>query len=154
MRHDGVMRRPGWIALLLLVGVVLIGLSFSDRDSTLPPGSEPLSTTPSLSPGTTAAPDVSPGATQRPSQGLPREALETIDLIEAGGPFPYDRDGAVFMNRERLLPQHPRGYWHEYTVPTPGASDRGARRIVAGQDGDLYYTDDHYRSFVRVEAGP
>jgi ribonuclease T1 len=81
---------------------------------------------------------------------LPREAVETIALIRQGGPFPYERDGAVFRNRERLLPARERGWYREYTVKTPGARDRGARRIVAGRDGTLYYTDDHYRSFKRV----
>ena len=81
---------------------------------------------------------------------LPREAIETIALIEQGGPFPYDRDGVVFSNREKLLPARERGWYREYTVKTPGARDRGARRIVAGRDGTLYYTDDHYRSFKRI----
>lgn len=81
---------------------------------------------------------------------LPPEARETIALIRAGGPFPYARDGAVFGNREGQLPRRSRGYYREYTVKTPAARDRGARRIVAGKDGELYYTDDHYRSFRRV----
>jgi ribonuclease T1 len=81
---------------------------------------------------------------------LPREARETLALIKAGGPFPYSRDGAAFANREGLLPKRGRGYYREYTVKTPGAKDRGARRIVAGRSGELYYTDDHYRSFRRI----
>ena len=81
---------------------------------------------------------------------LPGEARETLALIRAGGPFPYSRDGAVFGNREGLLPKRSRGYYREYTVKTPGAKDRGARRIVAGRDGELYYSDDHYRSFRRI----
>ena len=81
---------------------------------------------------------------------LPREALETIELISKGGPFPYDRDGAVFGNREKLLPARERGWYREYTVRTPGERTRGARRIVAGRDGTLYYTDDHYKSFKRI----
>ncbi|MBO9520315.1 MAG: ribonuclease [Nocardioidaceae bacterium] len=84
---------------------------------------------------------------------LPREAAATYRLIENGGPFPYDRDGVVFRNAERLLPPQPRGYYHEYTVPTPGSQDRGARRIVVGDEGEVYYTEDHYRSFVRVDTG-
>jgi guanyl-specific ribonuclease Sa len=85
--------------------------------------------------------------------GLPPEAVQTLRLIEAGGPFPYDRDGSVFQNREGLLPQRPRGYYREYTVPTPGSRDRGARRIVSGGQPPevLYYTDDHYRSFRVLE---
>lgn len=82
---------------------------------------------------------------------LPAEARDTLRLIEQGGPFPYDQDGAIFQNRERLLPRQPRGYYHEYTVITPGERDRGARRIVTGQSGEIYYTDDHYDSFKRVE---
>jgi ribonuclease T1 len=81
---------------------------------------------------------------------LPPEARRTIALIQKSGPFPYARDGAVFGNREGQLPARRRGYYHEYTVETPGAHDRGARRIVAGEGGELYYTGDHYRSFRRV----
>ena len=81
---------------------------------------------------------------------LPKEALETIALIRKGGPFAHQRDGVTFGNRERLLPPRERGWYREYTVKTPGARDRGARRIVAGRDGRLYYTDDHYRSFKRI----
>ncbi len=81
---------------------------------------------------------------------LPAQARETIDLIQRGGPFPYRQDGAVFQNRERLLPGKPSGYYHEYTVETPGSPDRGARRIIAGGKGELYYTDDHYASFKQV----
>lgn len=81
---------------------------------------------------------------------LPPEARETIRLIEQGGPFPYDEDGSVFENREGLLPDRPRGSYREYTVETPGSDDRGARRIVVG-GGTLYWTDDHYQSFHRVE---
>lgn len=83
-------------------------------------------------------------------EALPAEARDTIAHIKAGAPFPYARDGAVFGNRERQLPGQPRGYYREYTVTTPGARDRGARRIVAGRDGELYYSDDHYRTFRRV----
>lgn len=81
---------------------------------------------------------------------LPIQAQETIELIEQGGPFPYSKDGAIFNNREQILPSKPRGYYREYTVETPGSADRGARRIVAGDNGELYYTDDHYASFRRV----
>lgn len=81
---------------------------------------------------------------------LPVEARATLELIKAGGPFPYRQDGRTFSNREKRLPQKARGYYREYTVRTPGARDRGARRIVAGSQGDYYYTDDHYRSFRRI----
>jgi len=81
---------------------------------------------------------------------LPPEAQETIALIYRDGPFPFDRDGITFQNREGYLPDHPRGYYREYTVITPGLSHRGAKRIVAGREGELYYTDDHYESFSWV----
>lgn len=85
---------------------------------------------------------------------LPREAVSTLNLIAVGGPYPYDKDGVVFGNRERLLPAHRRGYYHEYTVPTPRAHDRGARRIVCGgplkRTDNCYYSDDHYTSFNRI----
>jgi guanyl-specific ribonuclease Sa len=81
---------------------------------------------------------------------LPSEALDTLDLIQNDGPFPYKQDGAVFNNREGLLPGQPSGYYHEYTVDTPGSSDRGARRIITGEKGEFYYTDDHYASFKLI----
>ncbi|MFJ8505221.1 ribonuclease domain-containing protein [Streptomyces avermitilis] len=81
---------------------------------------------------------------------LPAEARQTLARIDRGGPFPYAMDGAVFGNFERLLPRHQRGYYHEYTVKTPGSRDRGARRIVTGQSDEIYYTDDHYKSFRAV----
>ncbi|MCX4809651.1 ribonuclease N [Streptomyces sp. NBC_01239] len=81
---------------------------------------------------------------------LPAEARRTVALIDQGGPFPYAKDGVVFGNYEKLLPRQKRGFYHEYTVSTPGSRDRGARRIVTGQDGEIYYTDDHYKSFRTV----
>jgi ribonuclease T1 len=81
---------------------------------------------------------------------LPREALQTLRLIDAGGPFPYKRDGVVFGNYEKRLSVRARGYYHEYTVPTPGAKNRGARRIIAGEGGERYFTENHYRSFRRI----
>jgi ribonuclease T1 len=86
---------------------------------------------------------------------LPPEAQSTDRLIRAGGPFPYEKDGTVFGNRERVLPAQARGYYREYTVPTPGAKNRGARRIVCGgrqrsAPDACYYTGDHYASFRRI----
>jgi guanyl-specific ribonuclease Sa len=83
---------------------------------------------------------------------LPPEARVTLRLIDRGGPFPYPRDGIVFQNREQRLPLKQRGYYREYTVPTPGRRDRGARRIVSGDmpPAQYYYTDDHYRSFRKI----
>jgi ribonuclease T1 len=83
---------------------------------------------------------------------LPAEARDALNLIDKGGPFPYSRDGVVFGNFEKILPKQDRGYYHEYTVKTPGESDRGARRIVTGTGGERYYTDDHYKSFRRIAA--
>ena len=81
---------------------------------------------------------------------LPPEARDTIALIRKGGPYPYAKDGAVFGNREGVLPRAKRGYYREYTVKTPGVRTRGARRVVAGAGGELYYSDDHYNHFRRV----
>jgi ribonuclease T1 len=81
---------------------------------------------------------------------LPREARQTIALIRQGGPYPYKKDGVVFGNFERRLPQHERGYYREFTVPSPAARNRGARRIILGKAGELYYTDDHYETFKRI----
>ena len=81
---------------------------------------------------------------------LPREARQTLALIKEGGPFPYDRDGIIFGNFEKRLPIQPRGYYREYTVKSPWRRDRGPRRIVAGKQGEYFYTEDHYRSFRRI----
>lgn len=102
------------------------------------------------------------GSTERPGASqatvavadLPRQGRETYELIRQGGPFPYDKDGTVFGNRERLLPLEKRGYYREYTVRTPGSRDRGARRIVCGgpkrEPHACYYTADHYASFRKI----
>jgi ribonuclease T1 len=85
---------------------------------------------------------------------LPNEARQTLDLIQAGGPFPYEKDGSRFGNYERILPQQPRGYYREYTVKNSKSRNRGAKRIVCGGDqraaNDCYYTEDHYNSFKRI----
>jgi ribonuclease T1 len=81
---------------------------------------------------------------------IPPEARQTLDLIKQNGPFPYPQDGKTFGNRERRLPLRAQGYYREYTVKTPGARDRGARRIIAGNGSEFYYTEDHYRSFRRI----
>jgi ribonuclease T1 len=122
--------RRGWIWIVLGLGL-LAAWAVGARDDRVPAG-----------------------AAEVELRQLPREARETLALIRAGGPFPYDKDGTVFGNRERLLPRQSRGYYTEYTVKTPGSRDRGARRIVAGGDprtsGEYWYTDDHYRSFRRI----
>lgn len=81
---------------------------------------------------------------------LPPEARDTLRAIKQGGPFAYPRDGVVFGNFERALPQRPRGYYHEYTVKTPGVRNRGARRIISGEADEYYYTADHYQTFKRI----
>ena len=85
---------------------------------------------------------------------LPHEAHEVLRQISAGGPFPFDRDGITVVNREHQLPNAPHGYYHEYTVPTPGAKNRGAHRIICGGTRNrpevCYYTSDHYRTFRRI----
>lgn len=85
---------------------------------------------------------------------LPSQAYDTLDLIESGGPFPYSQDGVVFQNREGVLPAQSTGYYHEYTVITPGSSTRGARRIVTGEEyQEDYYTSDHYVTFKLIDFG-
>lgn len=93
------------------------------------------------------APPAPAGMPQVAISDLPEEAIHVLDLIEQGGPFAHDQDGSIFQNREERLPDRPRGHYREYTVETPGSDDRGARRIVAGADGERYWTDDHYDSF-------
>jgi ribonuclease T1 len=86
---------------------------------------------------------------------LPTEARTTLALIKQGGPYPYAKDGVVFGNYERILPKHQRGYYREFTVPTPGSRNRGARRIIVGGEPvssrERYYTADHYASFRRIQ---
>ncbi|SFB27565.1 Guanyl-specific ribonuclease Sa [Amycolatopsis marina] len=97
-------------------------------------------------------PGVESGLRVEPLSALPEEARQTWELIEQDGPFPYPgKDGSVFGNREKLLPLKEPDYYHEYTVPTPGSQDRGARRLVTGESAELYYTADHYSSFVVVD---
>jgi ribonuclease T1 len=137
---------------LLLLGVLLAGgylLSAVRSDDPAPGRSTP--TAAAGGPGASASPSRgADGLATVPSADLPVQARQVLRLIDAGGPFPYAQDGTVFGNLERLLPAHPRGWYREYTVPTPGSRDRGARRIIAGQDGARYYTADHYESFARV----
>jgi ribonuclease T1 len=108
--------------------------------------------------GTDAAPQ--PQAQVNPSglpevreSALPPEGRRTLALIRAGGPYSYRQDDQTFGNFERILPRRDRNYYREYTVPTPGETDRGARRIVAGDGGEKYYTDDHYETFRFIAEG-
>jgi ribonuclease T1 len=139
-------RRP--LLALVLLGVLLGGgylLSALRSDSDAHPALGRIASTPARASES--------GLVTVPASVLPAEAQQTLQLIDRGGPFPYPRDGGVFGNVERILPAQPRGWYREYTVPTPGASDRGARRIVAGRDGTRYYTADHYESFALVDRG-
>lgn len=150
------------LVLVVGLGIVLSGTPEAPiaprvtASSTAAPA--PATSAPAVSPTTTAAPAPAPavdgsGLEPVPASSLPAEARETLVLIARGGPYPYSRDGAVFSNFERLLPRKPGGYYKEYTVRTPGESDRGARRIVAGADGEKYYTPDHYESFLLILEG-
>jgi ribonuclease T1 len=126
-------RRP-LVALLALVIALAIGYGVKAAHDTGGAGGSPHIATVALS-------------------ALPEQAGETVQLIEQGGPFPYPRsDGAVFHNDEHRLPDEPDGYYHEYTVPTPGSPDRGTRRIITGARGQFWYTGDHYESFRRVDV--
>lgn len=95
-----------------------------------------------------------PGIDDIAASSLPLEACRTLSLIKQGGPYPYAKDGVVFGNYEGILPRRKRGYYHEFTVKTPRARHRGARRIIAGGDpqtsGEYYYTKDHYQTFQRI----
>jgi ribonuclease T1 len=111
-----------------------------------------------VAPAASHVPVDAPSTVATPDSGLPRiamadlppQARDTLALIDAGGPFPYRQDGTVFANQEHRLPSRETGYYREYTVPTPGSDDRGARRLVVGRDGDVYYTADHYDTFRQL----
>jgi ribonuclease T1 len=108
---------------------------------------------PSTVPGPAAAPANASGLAAISESALPVEARKTLALIRKGGPYSYSQDDQAFGNFERILPRKASGYYREYTVPTPGESDRGARRIVAGAGGEKYYTQDHYDSFKFIAEG-
>ncbi len=134
--------------LIVLTIIVIAALLWNRHDTAPPVASAPLATQGSNAPRT-------PADTRGMAAFLPTEARDTLDRIARGGPFEHRQDGGVFGNYEGLLPRQPRGYYHEYTVETPGARNRGARRIITGGTPPVvwYYTDDHYRSFRRFEAG-
>ncbi|HSL36015.1 MAG TPA: ribonuclease domain-containing protein [Arthrobacter sp.] len=157
-----VQRLTALLALLLglavlafvLAGVPESGTAPSDAGTTAPAASstaQPRTAVP-VAPAP-AAPGNPSGLPEVKASELPAEARQTLALIARGGPYPYSRDDATFGNFERLLPRKSSGYYKEYTVRTPGESDRGARRIVAGQAGEKYYTPDHYNSFRFIIEG-
>ncbi|WP_328313978.1 ribonuclease [Streptomyces sp. NBC_00442] len=129
-------------SVLACLAVLLAGCG--GKDAAKPAGSSP------PAPASAAAPAWAKGMATVAAARLPAEARGTLVLIDKGGPFPYSKDGVVFGNVEKLLPRHKRGYYHEYTVDTPGSRDRGARRLVTGQGGEYFYTGDHYKTFKAV----
>ncbi|NPC43578.1 ribonuclease domain-containing protein [Nocardioides sp. zg-1230] len=148
-------QRYRWL-LLLVAAVLLVAWLVGGGGQGDP---EPAGTGGSTSTSTPVSSPTRDGDSTDPASGLPvvrlatlpPEAARTVELIEAGGPFPEpEHDGGTFGNREELLPDRPMGYYREYTVPTPGLDHRGARRIVAGEQDELYWTADHYSSFARI----
>ncbi|MBP2474114.1 guanyl-specific ribonuclease Sa [Crossiella equi] len=147
------------VALVGLIALVMAGWLGRELFGGLPSSSSGTSATSSATSsakagGSTATPKAtrSGGDVTEALSKLPPEAAATWKLIKSNGPFPYpDRDGVEFRNNERRLPQQGKGYYREYTVPTPGERTRGARRLVTGQSKELYYTADHYDSFVKVD---
>jgi ribonuclease T1 len=142
-RDHGVPMRRMTIPILVLFALAVFAWS---QQRTSVPG--PIART-----ATQSNTEASTSPTSPSHNALPPELGEALALIRRGGPFPHRQDGIVFENRERELPAQPRGYYHEYTVDTPGAHDRGARRIITGGEPPVayYYTDDHYRSFRPLE---
>jgi guanyl-specific ribonuclease Sa len=147
------MRRVRVLMLILFALLAAIAL-WKQADADGPLGGlqpEPAVVTPGV---VIPVPQAARPAPTASDPSLPPEAAATLAAIAAGGPFPYERDGVEFRNFEHRLPARPRGWYHEYTVPTPGVDHRGARRIVTGGSppGEWWYTDDHYASFRRIEG--
>lgn len=126
---------------LILLAALVFAVVLWQRHTAAPAGTtNPIAVTPTSQGASASTPDF-----------LPAQARTTLDAIARGGPFQHSQDGVVFGNYEGLLPRQPHGYYHEYTVETPGEHTRGARRVITGGTPPLiyYYTDDHYRSFRR-----
>ena len=130
------------VTLLALLIVAVLGLVGCGSSSSK--GSSPSASSAAAQPA---------GMASVAEASLPAEARDVIKRIDDGGTFQYRQDGVTFQNRERRLPAEPSGYYREYTVATPGAADRGARRLILGRNGELYYTPDHYKSFLWVLRG-
>jgi ribonuclease T1 len=146
--------KPSWkqVTPYVLAAAVILAFVVAEWAGGAMPGCTP-SAIPTAINGPAVVSEAPPQQTQSGGvslSSLPEEVRDTLKLIKQGGPFPYSKDGTVFSNYEGLLPSKPSGYYHEYTVVTPGSRDRGARRIVAGVPGEYYYTGDHYRSFKRI----
>jgi guanyl-specific ribonuclease Sa len=137
-----------WAALVFAFLVTFLGGAGISATA-----SQPAQSTVAIQPTAAVACGDTSGFKQTPLSTLPPEATDTYNLIQQGGPYPYPQDDTVFDNREGLLPSCSSGYYHEYTVKTPGSPDRGARRIVAGSGGEYFYTGDHYASFSVIPAG-
>ncbi|MHC6228396.1 guanyl-specific ribonuclease [Arthrobacter sp. MMS24-T111] len=161
------MRNRSMLPLLLTALVVLALVAFSGAgllggkgEGTTPGAASGASATPggpgSPAPGRSAAPHRGANPSSLPEireSALPVDGRRVLALIRAGGPYQFSQDDQVFGNFERVLPARDRGYYREYTVPTPGEPDRGARRIVAGDGGEKYYTGDHYATFKYIAEG-
>lgn len=135
-------RRRISVALVGLIALVIVGWFVRDHSG------DTATETMSEVPGAAES-----GLPVRALTSLPPQVDQTWRLVQEGGPYPHpERDGASFGNREGELPDERRDYYHEYTVPTPGSADRGPRRLVTGERSEVYYTSDHYESFVVVDA--
>jgi ribonuclease T1 len=146
-----VRRRKANPLVFIIAALVVVFTGWWQQRSAAPaPNAASVSTGAPASPPPAATESRSSRLDQIPAAERP-QLEQTLALIAKGGPFPHAKDGTVFQNREGKLPQRPRGYYREYTVPTPGASSRGARRVVQGRDGDTWYTSDHYNTFVRID---
>ncbi|KOX12981.1 ribonuclease N [Saccharothrix sp. NRRL B-16348] len=131
--------------MLGLIALVVVGYFVKDLTGT--------SSDPAPPSASATVPGADSGLPVEPLSSLPAQVKTTWELIGRGGPFPHPRnDGVTFQNREKLLPAKPADYYREYTVPTPGSDDRGARRLVTGSSDEVYYTADHYESFVVVDV--
>jgi len=156
---------PLLLAALVVVAVLAFGgqgvLGQLTEGTTTAPTTGATAASASASPAPSRPAQAAPAPAQKNPSGLPAiresqlpaEGRRVLALIRAGGPYRYSQDDQAFGNFEGILPRRDRGYYREYTVPTPGESDRGARRIVAGADGEKYYTGDHYESFSFITEG-
>jgi guanyl-specific ribonuclease Sa len=144
------MRHMRWLMLAFLAVMVLMAWIKAAPGDVATPA---VASTPATPPVPTTSSALPPASAN--TQDLPPEVDATLARIAAGGPFPYERDGLVFGNFEGRLPARERGWYHEYTVPTPGVGHRGARRIVTGGEpaSEFWYTDDHYETFRAIEGG-
>ena len=149
------MRKRSILPVLLTGLVVLALFAFGGEGllGQLVQGPTPAPTSSAGQATSARGPENRSGLPEIRESALPAEGRRVLELIRAGGPYRYSQDDETFGNFERILPRQARGYYREYTVPTPGESDRGARRIVAGDGGDKYYTDDHYETFRFIAEG-